>query len=84
MKRLALALVAVAAFTGSALAADLPSRTYSKAPEVAPTWNWTGFYIFGGGGGGLWDANSGVSSAVTGNCISCVNNRHGGSKGTDQ
>jgi outer membrane immunogenic protein len=78
MKRLVLALAAVAAFTGSAFAADLPARSY-KAPEpVAPTWNWTGFYIFGGGGGGLWDANSGVSDAATGNCLSCVNNRHGG------
>jgi outer membrane immunogenic protein len=78
MKRLALALAAVAAFTGSAFAADLPARTYTKAPMVAPTWNWTGFYIFGGGGGGIWDANSGISSSTTGNCLNCVNNRHGG------
>jgi outer membrane immunogenic protein len=62
MKKLVLALSAVAAFTGSALAADLPARTYSKAPMMAPVYNWTGFYIFGGAGGGLWDADSNVKS----------------------
>jgi outer membrane immunogenic protein len=25
---------------------------------MAPVYNWTGFYIFGGGGGGLWAADS--------------------------
>jgi len=60
MKKIVLALTAVAAFTGSALAADLPAR-YSKAPApVAPLYNWTGFYIFGGAGGGLWNADSNV------------------------
>jgi outer membrane immunogenic protein len=27
---------------------------------MAPVYNWTGFYIFGGGGGGLWSADSNV------------------------
>ena len=59
MKKLVLALTAVAAFSGSALAADLPARTYSKAPVMMePVYNWTGFYIFGGGGGGLWAADA--------------------------
>jgi outer membrane immunogenic protein len=62
MKKLVLALSAVAAFTGSALAADLPARTYTKAPMMAPVYSWTGFYIFGGGGGGLWDADSNTQS----------------------
>src|SRR5665213_151884 len=59
MKKLLLALTAVAAFTGSAMAADLAPRPYTKAPmpmAVAP--NWAGFYIFGGAGGGLWAADS--------------------------
>jgi outer membrane immunogenic protein len=60
MKKLVLALSAVAAFSGSALAADLPARTYTKAPAAAPVSSWTGFYIFGGVGGGLWDAKSNV------------------------
>jgi outer membrane immunogenic protein len=29
---------------------------------MAPIYNWTGFYIFGGGGGGLWNADSNVQS----------------------
>src|SRR6267143_1876818 len=60
MKKLVLALTAVAAFTGSASAADLAARPYTKAPMAAPAYNWTGFYIFGGGGGGLWSADSNV------------------------
>ena len=79
MKRFALALAALAAFTGSAVAADLPAApAYSKAPVVAPTPSWTGFYIFGGGGGGVWDASTGVSSTATGACIACMSNRQGG------
>jgi outer membrane immunogenic protein len=63
MKKLVIALTAVAAFTGSAAAADLGARPYAKAPApVAPVYNWTGFYIFGGGGGGLWNADSNVES----------------------
>jgi outer membrane immunogenic protein len=60
MMKLAIALIASAALTGSAVAADLPARTYTKAPmmEMAPSW--TGFYIFGGAGGGVWDADSNV------------------------
>jgi outer membrane immunogenic protein len=51
MKRLVIALTAVAAFTGSALAADMAPRTYSKAaPAVAPVASWTGCWVSGGGG----------------------------------
>ena len=64
MKKLVLALSAVAVFSGSALAADLPARTYTKAPVVVETPSWTGFYIFGGGGGGVWDADNHTSTAV--------------------
>ena len=53
MKKLLIALTAVAAMSGSAFAADM-ARPYTKAPApVAPAYNWTGFYIFGGGGGGI-------------------------------
>ena len=58
MKKLIVALAAVAAFTGSASAADLGARPYTKAPMMAPAPSWTGFYIFGGAGGGIWDADS--------------------------
>jgi outer membrane immunogenic protein len=71
MKKLVLALTAVAAFTGSAFAADLPARTYTKAPVMPePVYNWTGFYIFGGAGGGVWDADSlSVNAAGNANTI---------------
>jgi outer membrane immunogenic protein len=70
MKKLIIALTAFAAFTGSAVAADLPARTYSKAPmpmPIAPSW--TGFYIFGGGGGGIWDADSNVQTFPGGTAV---------------
>src|SRR5258705_12837735 len=62
MKKLVLALTAAAAFSGSAVAADLPARTYSKAPPQVMAPSWTGFYIFGGAGGGLWAADSNVQA----------------------
>jgi outer membrane immunogenic protein len=31
-----------------------------------PIYNWTGFYIFGGGGGGLWNADSNVVAFPSG------------------
>src|SRR5437588_8656095 len=62
MKTILVTLSAVAALTGSASAADM-GRPYTKAPmEVAAAYNWTGFYIFGGVGGGLWAADSNVQS----------------------
>src|SRR6266849_5048827 len=66
MKKLVLALTALAAFTGSASAADLAARPYTKAPVMAPIYNWTGFYIFGGGGGGLFSADSNVQRSPGG------------------
>ena len=50
MKKLVIALTALAAFAGSASAADLGARPYAKAPApVMAAPSWTGFYIFGGG-----------------------------------
>src|SRR5262249_54048202 len=54
MKKYLIALAAVAAMTGSASAADLGARPYTKAPvAVAPVANWTGLWISGGFGYGL-------------------------------
>jgi len=53
-----------------ASAADLPARTYSKAPPmVAPYYDWSGFYIGINGGGGsshkCWDlTNDGVAAVI--------------------
>lgn len=69
MKKLVLALTAVAAFTGSALAADMAPRTYSKAPApVAAAPSWTGFWISGGFGYGMGQYQS-SNTDITGNVI---------------
>src|SRR5258707_1294987 len=61
MKKLAIAFTALAAFTAPALAADMGARAPIYQPPV-PVYNWTGFWISGGGGGGLWNADSNVVS----------------------
>src|SRR5258705_5168015 len=54
MKKIVIALTALAALTGTASAADLAARPDTKAPvAVAPVYNWTGLWISGGGGYGL-------------------------------
>lgn len=66
MKKVIAALALLGAFTTAASAADLAARPYVKAPAPAPIANWTGFYIFGGGGGGLWNADTYSRNATTG------------------
>jgi outer membrane immunogenic protein len=52
--------------TASALAADLPARTYTKAPVmVDPGYNWTGFYA-GGNIGYSWGRSSDTSTFTNG------------------
>jgi len=53
MKKLLLGAIATAVLAVPALAADLPARTYSKAPvAMAPVDTWTGCYVGGNIGGG--------------------------------
>jgi len=78
MKKTLLALAAVVAMTGSASAADLAARPYVNAPMPAPVANWTGFYIFGGGGGGLSNADQSVVDTVSGTPLT-ITQRQGGS-----
>jgi outer membrane immunogenic protein len=77
MKKLVLALAAVAAFSGSALAADMAPHAYTKAPPPVMAPSWTGFYIFGGGGGGLWNASTVTKVTGTGAPLS-INQQQGG------
>jgi outer membrane immunogenic protein len=62
MKKILLGAAALAAFAGQAFAADMPARTYSKAPPpyTAPAvvYNWTGFYIGGHVGGAFTDGRN--------------------------
>jgi outer membrane immunogenic protein len=54
MRRFGLALLAITALVGSAVAADMPVKApVYKAPVVAPIYNWTGFYL-GLNAGGSW------------------------------
>jgi outer membrane immunogenic protein len=65
MKRMLIGITALTSLLAtSAFAADLPARTYTKAPVyVEPVFNWTGFYL-GGNLGYSWGRSS-DSSALT-------------------
>src|SRR6202048_4313689 len=61
MKKLLFGTAALIAFAAPAMAADMPARTYTKAPVyTAPelVYNWTGFYIGGHVGGAFAGNNS--------------------------
>jgi outer membrane immunogenic protein len=61
MKKLLMGATVLVAFAGPAAAADIPARTYTKAPVVsAPqlVYNWTGFYVGGHLGGAFAGNNS--------------------------
>ena len=62
MKKLAIAITAVAAFTGSAVAADLPVKAQYIAPVVT-AYNWTGCYVGAGGGYGMYNQDVSFPSA---------------------
>ena len=65
MKKLLLGTAAMIALAGSASAADLQARPYTKAPPYTPpeaVYNWTGFYI-GGHVGGAFAGNSSLESS---------------------
>jgi outer membrane immunogenic protein len=61
MKRILGGMVVAAALSGSAFAADLPPRSYAKAPAVAPVTNWSGLYVGGNLGYGWGSGNTDVS-----------------------
>jgi outer membrane immunogenic protein len=78
MKKFLIAMTAAAAFTGSAMAADMAPKAYTKAPPpMAPVYSWTGFYIFGGVGGGIWDAATNTRLTGVGTGLS-INQTQGG------
>src|ERR1700740_2303316 len=61
MKRFLLGGAAIFALAAPAFAADMPARTYTKAPVYTPpevVYNWTGFYIGGHLGGAFAGNNS--------------------------
>src|ERR1700739_3164079 len=68
---------AQAAFTRWAFAAAPPARTYTKAPPPIVAPSWTGFYIFGGVTGGIFEAAPFTSVTATGVPLS-IHQRMGG------
>jgi outer membrane immunogenic protein len=67
MKKVLLALTALAAMTGSASAADLAARPYTKAAApVAYAPSWTGCYLGAGGGGAMTNNDANLFDSVTG------------------
>ncbi|CEG07973.1 Opacity protein antigens [Afipia felis] len=64
MKKILLAATVAALSSTAAFAADLPARTYTKAPAyVAPIYNWTGFYIGAQVGGAFTGSNGFTGTA---------------------
>jgi len=76
-KSIAAAAIAVSAVIGmgAASAADLPARTYTKAPAaVVPVYDWTGFYI-GGEVGGRWSDSTWTTYALEDPIVPAAANR---------
>jgi outer membrane immunogenic protein len=74
-------LAAIAALTigaAPALAADLPAAVYKAPVQAVVAPNWTGFYVNGGGGYGMWDADTTTRNTITGFCALCTTTRQGG------
>ena len=64
MKKLVATLFSLALSAAGASAADLPARTYSKAPvAVAPIYDWTGFYV-GLNAGGAWNQSNPTTTTL--------------------
>ncbi len=76
-------LLSIFAVSGSASAADLAARPYTKAPAiVAPIYDWSGFYIGINGGGAwshnCWDLTSNAGIPVVPNAAEGCHNAAGG------
>jgi outer membrane immunogenic protein len=78
MKKLVMALTAVAAFSAPAVAADMAAKAPLRAAPVAYAPGWTGFYVGGGFGYGMWTADTTTQNPLTGACVLCVNQQQGG------
>jgi outer membrane immunogenic protein len=68
MRKLLLAGVAVFSLGTAASAADLAARPYTKAPALAPGYNWSGFYA-GVMGGYAWATNGNGSGGFGGGTL---------------
>jgi outer membrane immunogenic protein len=65
MKKLLFGAAALMVLASPVMAADMPARTYTKAPVYTPPqaiYNWTGFYV-GGHIGGAWAGDNNLISS---------------------
>jgi outer membrane immunogenic protein len=62
---------------GQAQAADLAPRPYTKAPALAPVYNWTGFYLGGHVGYGWADTDHTMSVSFALGTLRTTSNRDG-------
>ena len=87
MKKILLGAIATVALSSTAFAADLPARTYTKAPApvVSPVYNWGGFYVGINGGGGsahkCWDVVNNAGTPVNPPFAEGCHNATGGTVG---
>jgi outer membrane immunogenic protein len=70
------ALITTFILVNGANAADMPAKA-APQPPLATATPWTGFYVNGGIGYGMWAADTTVSTIV-GTCASCVTQVQGG------
>jgi outer membrane immunogenic protein len=76
--------LAVIGLAAPALAADLPARTYTKAPPapLAAVYDWTGFYIGGNGGyGSARDCRHNLTTGANPGCNDATGGVAGGQIG---
>ncbi len=69
MKKIALATSALVLLAGSAFAADLAPRVYTKAPAFVAAYNWTGLYLGAQAGYGWSDSLSLNGASVSNNDV---------------
>jgi outer membrane immunogenic protein len=78
MQRWLLGTAAALAIAGPAIAADLRAAPPVKAPPVAPiVYNWTGCYVSGGGGYGLFNQDTSTNFAGEGSSAEVTNGGRG-------
>ncbi len=79
MQKLGIAILALGSLVaGSAMAADMALKAPAPAAAV---YSWTGFYIGGGGGYGMWSGDTTTVDPVTGRCALCATQTQGGRGG---
>lgn len=80
MRRKLAGLIMASSFLAAqnALAADMPTKMPVKAAPMAAATPWTGFYVNGGFGYGIWNDDENLVVTASGACIICVTQVQGG------